>query len=200
MEFLAEFVQLIGKKIVDVSAKALETSEAQKAFNKRMRFLEQIFAIFILIFSIILPAYFFYSSFTLGQLHIKYLYIGVGFLVTTLFSHLFTTAKTINLFQPAMKLIATNESMTVEDEIRYELGAEIILAVITAIPVINLISLPLVLDRAINIYEITSMNIERQKARELAGKIAFSSLIIFFVSTLVFSLFLIIAGDTRNLS
>jgi hypothetical protein len=199
MEFLIELAQIVGNKIVDASAKALETPEAQKAFAKRFRVLGQYFAIVILIISVVLPAYFFYSSFTADQLHINYFYFGIGLLLTTLFSHLFTAVKSFYLFRPATKLINTAESTTVEDEIRYEIGAAIILAVMSAIPVINLISLPLVIDRAIHIYEITSQNSKRQKIRELAENIAYISLIIFLMSTLIFSLFLIIAGDTRNL-
>lgn len=199
MEFFAEIAQLLGQKVVEASTKSLKEPEAQKAFVQRMNFLGEFLAILTLIISIVLPAYFFYSSFVAGQLQTEYFYFGIGLLLIACFSHLFTGTKIIHLFRLKNRQPNATETSTVEDELKYELGGELLLAIATIIPLLNLLALPLAVDRVLNIYEITSLNLKRQKTRNLAENIAGTAILVFFTSTLIFSLFLIIAGDTRKL-
>jgi hypothetical protein len=94
---------------------------------------------------------------------------------------------------------ATYESSMIEDDIRYEMGLLILFTFLSAIPIINLIVHPLSIDRAVSVLEMTTNNPQRKRIRDLAENVAFSSLLVFLASSLVFSIVLISLGDTRKL-
>jgi hypothetical protein len=199
MEFLVELIQIIGEKIVENVAKKPKTRTSEEAFKKKFHLLRRFLTIAILVTSTLLPAYFYYDGYTSGNLGKDYYYIGVALVVTTFISNLFTLTKTLELVRQEGKAGAIFESSTIEDDIRHEIGLLVLFTFLSAIPILNLIVNPLSIDRAINILEITLNNPQRQKIRELAANIAFSALLAFLASSLVFSIILIILGDTRNL-
>ena len=87
------------------------------------------------------------------------------------------------------------ESISIEDDIKYELGIEFLLFVLTFIPFGHIIFCPSIIDRAINIIEIT--NPSRQKFRKLAVNIAGYSVVAFMANSFITTITLLIMGNTR---
>ena len=131
-----------------------------------------------------------------GYLSSFYLLLSISLIFLTTIISLIIYPKINFLVEQYITEPILNESLYFEDEIKRELGLEVFLLVLSAIPFTHLLFCPLVIGRAMDILEMT--DIARIKIRKLAANLAGYSVLLFMLNSLVISMVLIVLGDTRG--
>ena len=195
MEYLAEIIQLFGERLIDFQTRAPTSPQTEELNRKGFYILRVIFMGGILLTASVLPAFFAFSSFLDGIISDFYLIVAIFLIILTIITSLLIFPKILLLLRQYSENQSAYEATGVEDEVKYQLGIELLLLLLTFIPVAHILFCPLTVDRATNIIEITSSS--RQKVRRLAANLAGYAIVVFLLNSLLVSIMIMVLGDTR---
>src|SRR5258706_7186889 len=195
MEYFAEIVHIVGERLIDFQANRPANKHSAEIYRKNFSILQVIFFIITIALASLLPASLVFSSFRDGDVSTTYLEIATILIFATIITSLFVFPKILLLTRRLSGEQIIQESISIEDDIKYELGIEFLSFILTFIPFGYIIFCPLTIDRAINIIEIT--NSSRQKFRKLAANIAGYSVVVFMANSFITTITLLIMGNTR---
>ncbi|HMR97694.1 MAG TPA: hypothetical protein PKE62_00460 [Anaerolineales bacterium] len=189
-----EIIQLLGEQLTNIQARTPVTPQSEE-FNRRGFFIfRAVFMAFVLIVASIAPVGVVLIGSKDDNFSIGYLGISIVLALSTIAASIFVFPKVLLLIRQYSVIQSVHETITVEDDIKYELGIELLLFIFTFIPVAHIIFCSLTIDRAANILEIT--NSSRQRIRRNSANIAGYSIMVFMINSLIVSLALLILGTT----
>lgn len=196
MEILAEFLRMLGEQTIELQSRVPRNPHEEELYRKNFILMRKILFFVMLAASVALPAYFVFSFSANGYLSSFYLLLSAFLIFLTAIISLIIYPKINFLVGQYITESILNESLYFEDEIKRELGLEVFLLALSAIPFTHLLFCPLVIGRAIDILEMT--DIARIKIRKIATNLAGYSVLLFTANSLVISIILIVLGDTRG--
>jgi hypothetical protein len=196
MEILAELLRMLGEQTIEFQSRVPRNPHEEELYRKNFVLMRKILFIVMLTASVALPTYFVFIFFIDGYLSNFYFILSVFLIFAAIIVSLVIYPKITLLLEQYSKKQTVNETLYVEDEVKYELGFETLLLVLSAIPFAHILFCPLVIRRAMNILEMTDAS--RIKIRKIAANLAGYSVLLFMTNSLVVSLILIILGDTRG--
>ena len=196
MEILAEFLRMLGEQTIELQSRMPRNPHEEELYRKNFILMRKFLFFVMLAASVALPAYIVFIFATDGYLSSFYLVLSISLIFLTTIISLIIYPKINFLVEQYITKPILNESLYFEDEIKRELGLEVFLLVLSAIPFTHLLFCPLVIGRAMDILEMT--DIARIKIRKLAANLAGYSVLLFMVNSLVISMVLIVLGDTRG--
>jgi hypothetical protein len=196
MDFLSEIVIFLGERVINSRATLPNTPQSEELYRKNFYTFRVAFMAFLLIVASIAPVGVMFLGFTAAKFSAVYLGIAVVFAFSTIAVSIFIFPKILLLLKQYTERQAVCETTSVEDDIKYELGIELLLFIFTFIPFAHIIFCSLAIDRAINILEIT--NSSRLRIRKNSANIAGYAILVFMSNSLVASLILLIQGSTHS--
>ena len=196
MEIFADLFQLLGEQVIAFQERMPRNPHEEELYRKNFILMRKILFLVMLAASVGLPSFFVFTFSASGYLSSFYLLLSISLIFLTAIISLIIYPKINFLVEKYITEPILNESLYFEDEVKRELGLEVFLLALSAIPFTHLLFCPLVIGRAMDILEMT--DIARIKIRKIAANLAGYSVLLFMLNSLVISIVLIVLGDTRG--
>ena len=196
MDHFVEIVILLGERLTSFQAELPSNPQTEEINRKGFYIVRVVFMVIILAIASIIPIGIGGLALLDGQFSTIYLGLAASLAFATVVASIFIFPKISLLIHQYSQTQSVQEMITVQDDIKYELGIELLLFILTFIPIAHIIFCSLTVDRAINIIEITDPS--RQRIRKNAANIAGFAILVFMANSFVVSLITLIMGANHR--